>query len=190
MFITKGIDSDCFAEMREGKKTYELRLGDFPGRAGDVLALREKGADGNHTGQVLAYQITYASTFRLDALPWPREEVDRLGIALMSIDPIGGARQDGDVPLKAWPRYFEEVFVGRKRFEFRLGDRLYPPGTVLRLEEWDPDAAPPAYTGRYCRVRVTQSRRWSLAELGRFWPPAEIEEKGLCAISLCPLDAA
>jgi hypothetical protein len=37
---------------------------------------------------------------------------------------------------------------------------------------------------------VTQSRRWSLAELGRFWSLAEIEEKGLCAISLYPLDAA
>lgn len=199
MLITKGIDRDCFEEMLAGQKFYELRLGDFLGRSGDLLVLEEKDPIGTFTGRRLAYGITYVSSFRLDELPWPRADVDRLGIALMSIETSAYGRNlpsvsKAEVPLKTWPAYFSEVIAGRKRYEFRLGDRLCQPGKILRLREFDPgiDAVAPGsgYTGREALARVTQSRRWSLTELSRFWPIAQIEAKGLCAISLEPIDPA
>lgn len=199
MIITKGIDSDCFGEMLGGKKFYELRLGDFLGRPGDLLALEEKGVDGRRTGRRIAYQITYASTFRLGDLPWGREEIDRHGFAIMSIELLASGRAadvpdvGADVRLKAWPRYFKEVAARRKRYEFRLGDRLCQPGETLRLLEYvspdDPQVVPEAplgYTGLAARVRVTQSRRWTLPELGRFWTIGEIERHGLTLVSLAP----
>ena len=200
MIITKGIDQDCFAEMLGGRKYYELRLGDFPGQPGDLLALEEKDANEARTGRRLAAEITYVSRFTLDELPWPRADVDHHGIALMSIDLLAQGRglpaSGDDVCLKAWPRYFGEVCARRKRYELRLGDRLCAPGATLRLSEFvsaaDPEYSdgPLGFTGQHARVRVTQSRRWTLAELGRFWPLEEIEAKGLCVISLRLVDPA
>lgn len=195
MIIIKKIEPEFFDEILAGKKFYELRLGDFSGRPGDFLTLMEKDVSGAITGRELTRQITYASTFRLNDLPWPREDVDRLGIALMSIELLSSGRaiesRHGDVCIKAWPRYFKEVTAGRKRFELRLGNRLCAPGATIRLSEFVSRAdleveGPFGFTGLQARVRVTQSRLWKLAELERFWPYAEIAEKGLCVISLSP----
>lgn len=87
--------------------------------------------------------------------------------------------------LKCWPEYFEPVRTGLKPWEFRLADRSYAVGDVLRLREWSPDAfdeawreeerllvgdpisrpdvwdaahdraTAEAYTGRVCERRVT-----------------------------------
>ena len=55
--------------------------------------------------------------------------------------------------LKTWPKEYEAVITGRKRFEFRLNDRRFKTNDRLKLWEWDPTLE--KYTGRYCLVRVT-----------------------------------
>ena len=53
--------------------------------------------------------------------------------------------------LKIWPRFFDDVLSGRKRFEVRKEDRVYRVGDLLALNEFDPAVG---YTGRSCVVGV------------------------------------
>lgn len=39
--------------------------------------------------------------------------------------------------LKIYPKYFEDVILGKKTFEIRKNDRKYCVGDVLLLKEWD-----------------------------------------------------
>lgn len=48
--------------------------------------------------------------------------------------------------LKTLPEFFQQVWLGIKRFEVRKNDRDYNEGDVLILEEWSPETQ---YTGRF-----------------------------------------
>jgi hypothetical protein len=50
--------------------------------------------------------------------------------------------------LKIWPRYFDDVESGVKKFEVRKDDRNFEVGDVLKLREYD--KATGEYTGREC----------------------------------------
>lgn len=39
--------------------------------------------------------------------------------------------------LKIYPKYFEDVISGKKKFEIRKNDRKYRVGDILKLKEWD-----------------------------------------------------
>lgn len=55
--------------------------------------------------------------------------------------------------LKTWPKPFQAIADGTKRFEWRQDDREYQVGDFLYLREWDPDAS--EYTGRSWTAEVT-----------------------------------
>ena len=48
--------------------------------------------------------------------------------------------------LKTWPEYFEQVLMGKKKFEVRKHDRDYKVGDTLILKEWNPKTE--KFTGR------------------------------------------
>jgi len=63
--------------------------------------------------------------------------------------------------LKIWPKHFEDVRAGTKKYEVRRNDRVFLVGDEITLREWDP--LPATYTGRVCLVRiihVTDSTSW------------------------------
>lgn len=64
--------------------------------------------------------------------------------------------------LKTWPKLFEALLSGAKRFEVRKDDRSYKVGDTLRLREYRPDSD--CYTGREVQARVTYLLReqWGL----------------------------
>lgn len=64
---------------------------------------------------------------------------------------VQGARESAVHDLKCWPGPFEEMRVGRKRFEYRKNDRDYREGDILHLREW---CEPGQYTGRADRYLV------------------------------------
>jgi len=72
--------------------------------------------------------------------------------------------------LKIWPKYFNVVLGGSKKFEYRSNDRGFKVGDILILQEWDPTTE--EYTGNWCRAFVTY-----LLEGGRV-------PKGLCIMSI------
>ncbi len=70
--------------------------------------------------------------------------------------------------LKTWPKFFQDVKMGRKPFEIRKNDRDFRVGDILALFEWDPkvkietshrayqETGPVGYTNsKPLRVRVT-----------------------------------
>lgn len=55
--------------------------------------------------------------------------------------------------LKTWPKHYEALALGKKRFELRKNDRGYQVGDTLFLREWDPTTG--EYSGREMRATVT-----------------------------------
>jgi ASC-1-like (ASCH) protein len=55
--------------------------------------------------------------------------------------------------LKIYQEYYEDVIIGRKKFELRKNDRDFKVGDFLALKEWLPDMN--EYTGREVLVQVT-----------------------------------
>lgn len=52
--------------------------------------------------------------------------------------------------LKIYPKYFEDVISGKKKFEIRKNDRKFRVGDILILKEWDNIK----YSGREARAEV------------------------------------
>ncbi len=78
---------------------------------------------------------------------------------------------------KIWPKYFELVKKGKKKFELRLADFRIKEGDVLILEEWDPKKK--EYTGRKIKKKVKYILKFSLNYFGQ---KKKIEKKGLYVI--------
>ena len=83
------------------------------------------------------------------------------------------------IKKKIWPKWFEEVTSGRKKFEVRTNDFEINEGDTLILEEWDPKTK--SYTGRSIEKKVGYILRMKLDD---FAQEKEIKEKGLLVISL------
>lgn len=81
------------------------------------------------------------------------------------------------VRKKIWPKYFELVKSGKKKFELRLADFRIKEGDILVLEEWDPKTK--QYTGRRIKKKVKYILKFNLNDFGQ---EEEIKEKGLCVI--------
>jgi len=78
---------------------------------------------------------------------------------------------------KIWPRYFEDIKSGKKKFELRLADFDIKEGDILALEEWDPQKK--RYTGRRITKKVNYVLKFNLDDYGQ---KKEIEKKGLYVI--------
>lgn len=57
-----------------------------------------------------------------------------------------------EIKKKTWPKYFQEILEGKKKFEVRLADFDIKEGDVLILEEYDPKTK--SYTGRTIKKKV------------------------------------
>jgi len=84
------------------------------------------------------------------------------------------------IKKKTWPKYFEAVASGKKKYDLRLNDFEIKEGDILVLEEWDPKTK--KYTGRKIKKKATYVGKFRIDKL--FWPKKEIEDKGLQIISL------
>ncbi|MCL4384385.1 DUF3850 domain-containing protein [Patescibacteria group bacterium] len=87
MIIEKKILPGYFDDISSGKKKYELRLADWPCREGDILYLREwDPATRQYTGREVKKKITYVKVFKTDQLFWPKADVDKYGLQVMSLE--------------------------------------------------------------------------------------------------------
>jgi ASC-1-like (ASCH) protein len=87
--IEKKLWSEYFDRVASGKKKYELRLNDFEINEGDVLVLREwDKTKKEYTGREIEKHVTEVSRFKLEDIYAfnTKEEVDRLGIQIISIE--------------------------------------------------------------------------------------------------------
>ena len=80
---------------------------------------------------------------------------------------------------KAWPKIFEDVLSGKKKFDLRLADFDISEGDTLILEEWNPETK--EYTGKKLEKKVGYILQFILDKFGQ---QKEVLEKGLYAIQL------
>jgi len=80
---------------------------------------------------------------------------------------------------KAWPKIFEDVLSGKKKFDLRLADFDISEGDTLILEEWNPETK--EYTGKKLEKKVGYILKFNLDKFGQ---KKEVLEKGLYAIQL------
>ena len=83
------------------------------------------------------------------------------------------------IEKKTWPKFFEKVRSGEKRFELRLADWECKPGDTLVLREWNPKTG--EYTGRVLEKKVTYIVKTK--EL-KFFSQEEVEKYGWQVMSL------
>ena len=57
-----------------------------------------------------------------------------------------------EIKKKTWPKYFQEILNGKKKFEVRLADFDIKEGDILILEEYNPETK--QYTGRTISKKV------------------------------------
>jgi len=80
---------------------------------------------------------------------------------------------------KAWPKIFEDVLSGKKRFDLRIADFDIKEGDTLILEEWNPETK--KYTGRKLEKKAGYILKFDLDKFGQ---KKQVEEKGLYVIQL------
>ncbi|MBI2550936.1 DUF3850 domain-containing protein [Candidatus Uhrbacteria bacterium] len=86
--VTKKVWPQFFQAITDGKKTFELRLNDFPLKEGDTLRLEEWDPETKaYTGRFLQKQVKGIIKLTMDDLAkfWPREEIEKKGFQVISI---------------------------------------------------------------------------------------------------------
>ncbi len=81
------------------------------------------------------------------------------------------------IKKKIWPKYFELVKSGKKKFELRLADFKIRGGDTLIFEERNPKRK--EYTNRKIKKKVKYVLKFNLNDFGQ---KKEIEKKGLYVI--------
>ena len=85
--IEKKIWPEYFDAVVSGKKKYELRLNDFDAKVGDTLVLKEWNPETKkYTGHSVEKKITYVGKFDINKLFWPKEEIEKRGLQIFSIE--------------------------------------------------------------------------------------------------------
>ena len=82
------------------------------------------------------------------------------------------------IEKKVWPKYFQEITDGVKKFELRLDDFECHQGDELLLKEWDPETK--EYTGREMTKKVTYLLKTK--DL-KFWSKEDVDRYGFQIIS-------
>jgi len=85
MIIEKKCWPVYFEKILSGKKTFEIRLGDFVCEEGDILRLREyHPVKREYTGRVLDKEITFIMNTQ-DVDFWTHEEIEEHGLKILAL---------------------------------------------------------------------------------------------------------
>ena len=87
MIIEKKTWPKYFQAILDGKKNYELRLADWECNEGDTLLLKEWDPETkNYTGREVSKKIKYVARFKINDLFWPKEDIERYGLQVISLE--------------------------------------------------------------------------------------------------------
>jgi hypothetical protein len=83
--IIKKCDKNIFEKIVSGQKKFEVRLGNFEGREGDLIILKEcELGDGHETGREIRKRIGF--TIKTKDMPWwSDEEKNKHGFVIMQL---------------------------------------------------------------------------------------------------------
>ncbi|MDP3994603.1 MAG: DUF3850 domain-containing protein [bacterium] len=81
--IRKKIWPKYFRDIKNGKKTYELRLADWKCKEGDTLLLEEwDPKTKEYTGRKIEKKVTYVLKTK-DVKFWSKEDIDKYGLQII-----------------------------------------------------------------------------------------------------------
>lgn len=83
------------------------------------------------------------------------------------------------IKKKTWPKQFNAIMDGSKKFDCRLADFDCDVGDIIIFEEWDPSIR--EYTGRRVSKKITFVLK---TKEEKFWSEDEVKEKGFQIFSL------
>ena len=89
--IEKRLWPEGFQKVLEGKKTYELRLGDFEIQEGDILILKEWNPEtSSYTGRTLERSVGHVGRWMEGDLEmyWTPDQIRQHGLQAISLLPI------------------------------------------------------------------------------------------------------
>lgn len=87
MEIRKKIWPEYFDDILSGKKKFELRLNDFKVEEGDTMILEEwNPKTESYTGRKTEKKVICVNKFKIDKLFWPKEEIEKKGIQIISLE--------------------------------------------------------------------------------------------------------
>jgi len=86
--VKKKIWPEYFEAIEQGKKKFELRLGDFDIAEGDTLVLEEWNPETKeYTGRKMEKKVTSVSRFKVHEIPfWSKEDIEKHGLQIISIE--------------------------------------------------------------------------------------------------------
>lgn len=85
--IEKKILPEYYDAIASGKKKFELRLNEFECKEGDTFLMREwDPATKDYTGRQIEKKVTYARVFKIDELYWPKEDILKQGLIVLSLE--------------------------------------------------------------------------------------------------------
>ena len=84
--INKKVQEEYFKDIIDGKKRFEVRLGDFEGVPGDVLFLQEQkqGTD-ELTGREIECEMLYKFNTKNVEQFYSKEDIEKHGLAILAI---------------------------------------------------------------------------------------------------------
>jgi ribosomal protein S17 len=86
MKIEKKIWPEYFQRIIDGKKKYELRLGDWECNPGDILVLKEWDPETKeYTGRIIEKEATHVLKTK-NIRFWPEEDMDKFGFQIISFE--------------------------------------------------------------------------------------------------------
>ncbi|MBU0467196.1 MAG: DUF3850 domain-containing protein [Nanoarchaeota archaeon] len=83
------------------------------------------------------------------------------------------------IEKKTWPKEFQAVLEGRKKFDLRLADFKINEGDILVLKEFNPETK--SYTGRILEKKVSYILKTKDLQ---HYPKEEMEKFGFQIMSL------
>lgn len=79
------LDKDKFAEVKSGKKNFEVRLGNENINEGDILIIKERAEDKSETGEQIIKKVRYITT--TNSMPYySDEDKSKLGFKIIQLE--------------------------------------------------------------------------------------------------------
>ena len=86
--IRKKVWPEYFEKIVSGKKKFELRLGDFECKEGDVLVLEEYNLKTkSYTGRKIKKKVSFVLKTK-ELKFWTKEEIDKYGFIVVSLEDV------------------------------------------------------------------------------------------------------
>jgi ribosomal protein S17 len=78
---------EYFEKVLSGEKKFDLRINDFEIKEGDTLLLREWNPETKeYTGREISKKVTYILKVAPGDRTWPKEDVEKYGLQIMSLE--------------------------------------------------------------------------------------------------------